>query len=76
MPHNRAMGKTGGHKRPLKVVVEPKRRFAHRVHPALRALAAWFLVGVFETFTEPLFDAAHDAIVWALELLARVLLGA
>lgn len=56
--------------------MEPKRRFAHRVHPALRALAAWFLVGVFETFTEPLFDAAHDAIVWALELLARVLLGA
>ena len=32
MPHNRAMGKTGGHKRLLKVVVEPKRGFAQRLN--------------------------------------------
>lgn len=56
--------------------MEPKRTLMHKVHPALRALAGWFLMGVFDTFTEPLFSAAHDAIVWIIELVARVLLGA
>ena len=32
MPHNRGMGKTGGHRRPLMVVVEPKRGFARRLN--------------------------------------------
>lgn len=30
MPHNRAMGKTGGHRRPLRVVVAQKRGIARR----------------------------------------------
>lgn len=70
------MEKTGGHKRPLKVVVEPKRTLAHKVHPFLRSLAGWFLMGVFDTFTEPMFSAIHNVIVWLVELLARILLGA
>lgn len=70
------MEKTGGHKRSLKVVVEPKRTLAHKVHPFLRSLAGWFLMGVFGTFTEPMFSAIHNVIVWLVELLARILLGA
>lgn len=70
------MEKTGGHKRPLKVVVEARRTVLHKMHPVLRGIAGWFLVGVFDTFTEPMFTAVHDAIVWIIELVARVLLGA
>ncbi len=60
----------------MKVVVEPKRTLAHKVHPFLRSLAGWFLMGVFGTFTEPMFSAIHNVIVWLVELLARILLGA
>lgn len=60
----------------MRVVVEPKRTLAHRIHPVLRSIAAWFLVGVFSTFTDPMFDFIHDAIVWLVELSARFLLGA
>lgn len=76
MPHNRCMSKTDGHKRPLRVVVEPRRALAHKAHPFLRSLAGWFLMGVFDTFTEPMFSAIHNVIVWFVELLARILLGA
>lgn len=57
-------------------MVEPKRTVLHKMHPALRALAGWFLMGVFDTFTEPMFSAVHDVIVWLIELIARALLGA
>ena len=56
--------------------MEPKRTLAHKVHPFLRSLAGWFLMGVFGTFTEPMFSAIHNVIVWFVELLARILLGA
>ena len=56
------MEKTGGHKRPLKVMAEPKRTLAHKVHPFLRSLAGWFLMGVFDTFTEPMFSAIHNVL--------------
>ena len=57
-------------------MVEPKRTLAHKVHPFLRSLAGWFLMGVFDTFTEPMVSAIHNVIVWFVELLARILLGA
>lgn len=57
-------------------MVESKRTLAHKVHPFLRSLAGWFLMGVFDTFTEPMFSAIHNVIVWFVELLARILLGA
>lgn len=56
--------------------MEPRRTLAHKVHPFLRSLAGWFLMGVFDTFTEPMFSAIHNVIVWLVELLARILLGA
>lgn len=57
-------------------MVEPRRTVLHKMHPVLRGIAGWFLVGVFDTFTEPMFTDVHDAIVWIIELVARVLLGA
>lgn len=60
----------------MKIMVETKRTLAHKVHPFLRSLAGWFLMGVFDTFTEPMFSAIHNVIVWLVELLARILLGA
>lgn len=60
----------------MRVVVESKRTLAHRIHPALRAIAVWFLMGVFETFAEPMFSAIHDMLVWLALFFSRTLLGA